>query len=143
MVGDPFRGGDGEIRLHFDSACGGVGIKIAVFASVCTGSRTGHRPVRYTFESLQSLMKKIPHRVVGDLFHGGDGEIRTLEELLTPTRFPIVRARPTTRHLRVAQETSYSLDSLDIISPHSGKVKEYFALFSGIERAFLQILGKR
>ncbi len=37
-------------------------------------------------------------------FFGGDGEIRTLEELLTPTRFPIVRARPTTRHLRVAQE---------------------------------------
>ena len=35
---------------------------------------------------------------------GGDGEIRTLEELLTLTRFPIVRARPTTRHLRVAQE---------------------------------------
>ena len=25
---------------------------------------------------------------------GGDGEIRTLEELLTPTRFPIVRPRP-------------------------------------------------
>ena len=43
----------------------------------------------------------------GRLFSfGGDGEIRTLEELLTPTRFPIVRARPTTRHLRIAQENN-------------------------------------
>ena len=48
--------------------------------------------------------KKNATRLGGILF-GGDGEIRTLEELLTPTRFPIVRARPTTRHLRVAQET--------------------------------------
>ena len=32
-------------------------------------------------------------------FSGGDGEIRTLEPLLTVTRFPIVRARPATRHL--------------------------------------------
>ena len=30
---------------------------------------------------------------------GGEGGIRTLETLLTPTRFPIVRARPTTRLL--------------------------------------------
>ena len=29
-----------------------------------------------TFESLQPLMKRIPHRWVGDPFHGGDGEIR-------------------------------------------------------------------
>ena len=48
--------------------------------------------------------EKDPPPMVGDLFRGGDGEIRTLEELLTLTRFPIVRARPTTRHLRVAQE---------------------------------------
>ena len=41
---------------------------------------------------------------MGCFSFGGDGEIRTLEELLTLTRFPIVRARPTTRHLRVAQE---------------------------------------
>ncbi len=31
---------------------------------------------------------------------GGEGEIRTLERLLTVTRFPIVRARPATRLLR-------------------------------------------
>ena len=30
---------------------------------------------------------------------GGEGEIRTLEPLLTVTRFPIVRARPATRLL--------------------------------------------
>ena len=32
-------------------------------------------------------------------FVGGEGEIRTLEPLLTVTRFPIVRARPATRLL--------------------------------------------
>ena len=32
---------------------------------------------------------------------GGEGEIRTLETLMGPTRFPVVRARPTTRLLRV------------------------------------------
>ena len=47
-----------------------------------------------------------PPRWGGCVIFGGDGEIRTLEELLTPTRFPIVRARPTTRHLRIAQELS-------------------------------------
>ena len=26
--------------------------------------------------------------------HGGEGEIRTLETLLTPTRFPVARPRP-------------------------------------------------
>ena len=31
---------------------------------------------------------------------GGEGGIRTLEPLLTVTRFPIVRARPTTRLLQ-------------------------------------------
>ena len=34
-------------------------------------------------------------------FVGGEGEIRTLEPLLTVTRFPIVRARPATRLLQV------------------------------------------
>ena len=34
-------------------------------------------------------------------FSGGEGEIRTLETLMGPTRFPVVRARPTTRLLRV------------------------------------------
>ena len=32
---------------------------------------------------------------------GGDGEIRTLDTLLRYTRFPIVRARPATRHLQM------------------------------------------
>ena len=35
------------------------------------------------------------------LFFGGEGGIRTLEPLLTVTRFPIVRARPATRHLQI------------------------------------------
>ena len=33
---------------------------------------------------------------------GGEGEIRTLEPLLTVTRFPVVRARPTTRLLHIS-----------------------------------------
>ena len=33
--------------------------------------------------------------------NGGEGEIRTLETLMRPTRFPVVRARPTTRLLQV------------------------------------------
>ena len=37
---------------------------------------------------------------------GGEGGIRTLEELLTLTRFPIVRARPTTRLLRNCSENT-------------------------------------
>ena len=63
---------------------------------------------------------------------GGDGEIRTLEELLTLTRFPIVRARPTTRHLRVcSRKQFYSLCSLAIIMHPGAKVKPKF-LFFGI-----------
>ena len=37
-------------------------------------------------------------------FYGGEEGIRTLDTLMGYTRFPIVRARPTTRLLRVAQE---------------------------------------
>ena len=37
--------------------------------------------------------------------YGGDGEIRTLEPLLTVTRFPVVRPRPTRRHLHVVIRT--------------------------------------
>ena len=37
----------------------------------------------------------------GGFHFGGEGGIRTLETLLTPTRFPIVRARPATRLLHM------------------------------------------
>ena len=40
-------------------------------------------------------------------FRGGEGEIRTLEPLLTVTRFPIVRARPATRLLRISSAFKY------------------------------------
>ena len=43
------------------------------------------------FESLPPPIKKPP---VWAAFFGGEGGIRTLEMLLTPTRFPIVRPRP-------------------------------------------------
>ena len=45
---------------------------------------------------------------------GGEGGIRTLEPLLTVTRFPIVRARPTTRLLQVVKYVC-SLERLAII----------------------------
>ena len=47
-------------------------------------------------------------------FDGAEGGIRTLETLLTFTRFPIVRARPTTRLLHmfaIAQLAYYNADS--------------------------------
>ena len=40
---------------------------------------------------------------------GGDGEIRTLDTLLRYTRFPIVRARPATRHLHIAVSSRQKL----------------------------------
>ena len=80
--------------------------QIEEFTSVRTGSCTCRRHVRLHIRISPNPFPKGNSHPFGWLFpFGGDGEIRTLEELLTPTRFPIVRARPTTRHLRVAQET--------------------------------------
>ena len=66
-----------------------------------------------THSNLSTGKKKEP--ASGRLFlFGGVGEIRTLEELLTPTRFPIVRARPTTRQLRIARNKSVNLSALPL-----------------------------
>ena len=51
-------------------------------------------------------IKAPPNRVV--LLFGGEGGIRTLEPLLMVTRFPIVRARPTTRLLRIGRRPLYN-----------------------------------
>ena len=57
-----------------------------------------------------SIKSRIPQPITAAGFFGGDGEIRTLEPLLTVTRFPIVRARPTTRHLHAfAQPCHYKI----------------------------------
>ena len=53
------------------------------------------------------------------LFFGGEGGIRTLEPLLTVTRFPIVRARPATRLLRVS-EYLFALSLTAFILYHNG-----------------------
>ena len=60
------------------------------------------------YPHFMNLCAKIPHRSAGFLTAsrlstklGGDGEIRTLDTLLRYTRFPIVRARPATRHLQM------------------------------------------
>ena len=69
-------------------------------------------------------MKNLVPIAVQGFSLGGDGEIRTLEELLTPTRFPIVRARPTTRHLRVAQENDIFFCQLAYYNIPSGQSQE-------------------
>ena len=56
------------------------------------------------FESRSANEKSHP---IGWLSVGGEGEIRTLEPLLTVTRFPIVRARPATRLLRISSAFKY------------------------------------
>ena len=43
---------------------------------------------------------------------GGDGEIRTLDTLLRYTRFPIVRARPATRHLHIVVQPALAYTML-------------------------------
>ena len=59
---------------------------------------------------------------------GGEEGIRTLDTLMGYTRFPIVRARPTTRLLRVCSSSfAYSLVSLPIIIHAIGKVKQNLA----------------
>ena len=64
------------------------------------------------------------------LFNGGEGEIRTLEPLLTVTRFPIARARPTTRLLRM-EHSVVSSECPVIIAYLLKKIKRFF-IFSNI-----------
>ena len=63
---------------------------------------------------------------------GGDGEIRTLEELLTLTRFPIVRARPTTRHLRVCSRNKILTLQLGYYNAPERQSQAQFSLFQNI-----------
>ena len=65
------------------------------------GIRMSHRGKRRTRPPEKAAKGPAPIRAQG-LHSGGDGEIRTLDTLLRYTRFPIVRARPATRHLRIA-----------------------------------------
>ena len=58
---------------------------------------------------------------LGAFCFGGEGGIRTLEPLLMVTRFPIVRARPTTRLLRISRRLLYIL---------FGKKSSVFLIFS-------------
>ena len=46
---------------------------------------------------------------LGGFCFGGEGGIRTLEPLLMVTRFPIVRARPTTRLLHIGRRLLYTV----------------------------------
>ena len=66
-------------------------------ASAVTKTRGGenHSPDGFPspFESLPNDDKQNGYRMVPVLF-GGGGEIRTLERLMTVTRFPVVRPRP-------------------------------------------------
>ena len=75
------------------------------------GARTGSRPLPGVHRGQKRCrldagtafwVKQKPGARIGSrpLPGGGDGEIRTLETLLTPTRFPVVRPRPARRHLQ-------------------------------------------
>ena len=80
-----------EIRtpvLRRDGACRSSYTQNLSISSKCEGSK----------RQLSDKTKSHPNRD-GFLF-GGEGGIRTLELLLTVTRFPIVRARPATRLLQ-------------------------------------------
>ena len=78
-------------------------------------------------------------RLSAVLFFGGDGEIRTLDTLLGYTRFPIVRARPATRHLHIVARLSsayavFCLTAKVIITVFPRKVKRVFRNFSSFCR---------
>ena len=71
--------------------------------------------------------KKPPYWVA---FVGGEGEIRTLEPLLTVTRFPIVRARPATRLLRnCSASISYFIGDSNIIPQNLRFVNTFLNIF--------------
>ena len=81
---------------------------LASLSLVATSAKTVHRTVFFrkpfgfllpcsNLLFLNRKIKKPPTR--GGFHFGGERGIRTLEPLLTVTRFPIVRARPTTRFL--------------------------------------------
>ena len=55
--------------------------------SVCLNGHVGSNPT-------VSAMQRPENTAFSGFYCGGEGGIRTLETLLTPTRFPIVRARP-------------------------------------------------
>ena len=71
--------------------------------------------------------------------YGGEAGIRTLEALLTPTRFPVVRPRPTRRLLHydiLMQDTSAALTTFCIISCLRLFVKCFFDfIFKNLHRS--------
>ena len=79
-------------------------------------------------KSLKTRINKRKTRISAGFSFGGDGEIRTLEPLLTVTRFPIVRARPATRLLRTVRYKSdtFRPDDLCIISHRFDFVNSFF-----------------
>ena len=73
------------------------------------------------------------------LLFGGEGGIRTLELLLTVTRFPIVRARPATRLLQ-AVKCVRSLERLAIIVDLWLLVKTKTTTFLNIFKILFEIV---
>ena len=103
-----------------------------------------HKYLNISEEKRQKAKKMLRFHNESRAFNnGGDGEIRTLEELLTLTRFPIVRARPTTRHLRVVRNISLFSFSLAIIIHAYLKVKEYFLVSRRISQHSAGIIEEK
>ena len=67
--------------------------------------------------------------MIKGFFCGGDEEIRTLERLLTPTRFPVVRPRPSRRHLQIAQVSLLFITALDYYTKNKKKNQVFFQNF--------------
>ena len=76
----------------------------SLFCGKATAVAACHRhPAKSRLSNPSISFRTKKHHPMGGVFCGGEGGIRTLETLLTPTRFPIVRARPTTRLLQVVK----------------------------------------
>ena len=81
------------------------------------GVFTGAKNTEVSRNSLATKHKK--HRLMAVLLvFGGEGGIRTLEPLLTVTRFPIVRARPATRLLQLFTRFLEALDYYNEFVPY-------------------------
>ena len=89
---------------------------------------------RHRFSAGTKLQnRKNLRQQIADRRSGGDGEIRTLEALLTPTRFPVVRPRPARRHLLTNRFKKLLIfDCLIIIPGLRKKSKSFFHFLSNI-----------
>ena len=83
-------------------------------------------PSRASVARVQIFPAKAKSTPFGVLCFGGEGEIRTLEPLLTVTRFPVVRPRPTRRHLQSCSINLSFITTLDYYTKSKQKNQYLF-----------------